>query len=217
MISRPIRKLMSQIPMLILIDFDQTITLHDTIGALGQFGVSQTHNPKPWSYFVDSYLNQYRQHRDGLSKPADFKGFLQQLDSYRPIEQASLARITQHNVFQGIPRQDFIQQGQSLSQTELLPNVMSTLKAYRDNIRIVSLNWSKDWIVGFTGLKREQIYCNDLSFVNDICTGEIVPHILTTGDKQRVVQNSIVTGEKIIYIGDSLGDIQPLGITIFLF
>lgn len=206
---------MSQIPMLILIDFDQTITMHDTIGTLGQFGVSQTHNSKPWSFFVDSYLKEYRQHRDGLSKPTNFKDFLEQLESYQPIEQASLTRITHHKVFQGLSRQDILKEAQSQRSIQLLPNVLSTLKAYQENIRIVSLNWSKDWIVGFTGLKRDQIYSNDLNFVNDICTGEIVPHILTTGDKQRVIQSSIVTGEKIIYIGDSLGDIQPLGKLIF--
>lgn len=205
---------MSQIPMLVLIDFDQTITINDTIASLGQFGVSQTHNSKPWSYFVDSYLQEYRHHRDHLPKVTDFKAFIQQLDSYRPIEQASLSRISNHKVFQGISRQAFIQQGIKLSQIELQPNVISTLKAHKENIRIVSLNWSKDWILGFTkdvGLKPEQIYCNDLTFENDICTGEIIPHILTAGDKQRIIKSSITTTEKIIYIGDSLGDIEALG------
>lgn len=203
--------------MLVLIDFDQTITVHDTIASLGQFGVSQTHSPKPWSYFVDTYLQEYRHHRDGLPKTEDFKAFVDQLNSYKPIEQASLTRISDHRVFQGIPRQKIIQQGAKLSQTELQPNVLATLKAYQDSIRIVSLNWSKDWIVGFTGLKREQVYCNDLAFENDICTGEIVPHILTTGDKQRIIKSSITTTEKVIYVGDSLGDIQPLGNPYFFF
>lgn len=201
--------------MLILIDFDQTITINDTIGSLGQFGISQSHCSKPWSYFVDSYLQEYKDHKQCLPKANTFNEFTQQLDSYRPIEKASLTRISHNKVFQGISREAFTQQGMRLSGTELQPNVISVLKAYKDNIRIVSLNWSKDWILGFTsdlGLKREQIYCNDFKFVNDICTGEIIPHILTAGDKQRIIKSSISSStEKVVYIGDSLGDIEALG------
>lgn len=199
---------------LILVDFDQTITKHDTIGCLGQFGIAQTQHQKPWSYFVNGYMQDYRHHRDQLKDSPSFKSFLEQLDSYRPIEKASLKRISDHKVFQGLSRHALKEQGIKLSKTELQLNVISTLKQYKEQVRIVSLNWSKDWILGFThelGLTPQQIYSNDLDFVNDICTGDIIPHILTAGDKQRLIHESIKRNQKVIYIGDSLGDIEALG------
>jgi 2-hydroxy-3-keto-5-methylthiopentenyl-1-phosphate phosphatase len=208
---------------IVLIDFDQTITLKDTIGVLGEFGIAKNNYSKPWSYFVDSYLEDYRGHQahlPDLPTNSSFKDFVQQLDSYKPVEKASLARVSQHKVFGGLSRHDFVQKGKRLRETLLQPNVISTLKQYKENVRIVSLNWSKDWILGFVselGLAREQIYSNDVVFVNGTCTGEITPSILTPGDKQSLIKREIInTNQKVIYIGDSLGDIEALG-SFFLF
>ncbi|CAO3655076.1 unnamed protein product [Mucor hiemalis] len=137
------------LPPLILIDFDQTITKKDTIGLLGEFGVIQTNIPNPWSYFVNSYLEDYRNHRDhlpDLPKDSNFSAFTQQLDSYKPVEKASLARVSKHKVFKGIPRTAFTEEGKRLREAILQPNVISVLKQYKDDVRIISLNWSKDWI-----------------------------------------------------------------------
>ncbi|KAK4521033.1 uncharacterized protein ATC70_004022 [Mucor velutinosus] len=201
---------------LILIDFDQTITTQDTIGPLGKFGVSYTHNPKPWSYFVDSYLEEYRQHRDHLPDvpKGDFKAFVKQLDSYQPIERASQVRVSQHKVFEGLTRHTLTQQANALRADYLQPGVIDTLQAYRDQVRIISLNWSKDWIQGFLqelDVPKHHIFSNDLEFdaVSDKCTGNILPAILTAGDKQRVI-NTFRQHYKTIYIGDSLGDIEAL-------
>lgn len=208
-------------PLLILIDFDQTITTRDTIGALGKFGVSYTHNPTPWSYFVDSYLDDYRQHLPAAAAAdRDFKAFVEhQLDSYQPIERASQARVSQHKVFEGLTRHALTQQASALRAEYLQPGVISTLKAYRDQVRIVSLNWSKDWIQGFLQdlhVPKQHIYSNDLEFDDDSgkCTGNIVPAILTAGDKQRVINTFRRHDNKTIYIGDSLGDIEALGVCV---
>lgn len=206
------------LPPLILIDFDQTITKKDTIGLLGEFGVAQTNIPNPWSYFVDSYLEDYRKHRDhlpDLPKDASFRAFTQQLDSYKTVEKASLARVSKHKVFKGISRTAFTEEGKRLRESILQPHVISVLKKYKEDIRIISLNWSKDWILGFIQeleLRREQIYSNDLKFTaENISTGEIVPHILTASDKQQIITSSVVKpNQKVIYIGDSLGDIEAL-------
>lgn len=203
---------------IVLIDFDQTITNKDTIGVIGQFGVSRNNLSTPWSYFVDSYLEDYSGHQahlPDLPNESDFKAFAQQLDSYKPVEKASLARVSKHKVFEGLSRKDFVEEGKRLRETLLQPNVISALMQYKNNIRIVSLNWSKDWILGFTdelGLAREQIYSNDLTFENDTCTGKITPRILTPGDKQSIIKSEIIkSSQKVIYIGDSLGDIEALG------
>lgn len=205
---------------LILVDFDQTITRNDTIGLLGQFGVSHSHTTaKPWSYFVDRYLEKYREHRDHLPDipKGDFEAFIEQLDSYQPIEKDSLARVSKHGVFANIHRQAFMEEGARLGSDQLQAGAVNVLKKYKCHIRIVSLNWSKDWILGFLNelsLDKKQIYSNDLSFDQDqVSTGEIVPQILTTGDKQRIIDTFKKQGDRAFYIGDSLGDIEALGTT----
>ncbi|CEP17326.1 hypothetical protein [Parasitella parasitica] len=200
---------------LILIDFDQTITLQDTIGPLGKFGVNFTQNTKPWSYFVDSYLQEYKEHRKhffDLPK-GDFKAFVAQLDSYRSIERASQERLSQYKVFQGVTRQALTDQANLLRAEYLQPGVIDVLQEYKDQIRIISLNWSKDWILGFLKeleLSKDCIFSNDLEFdESGKCTGNIIPTILTTGDKQVAI-DTFRQQFKTIYIGDSLGDIEAL-------
>ncbi|KAI8098431.1 HAD-like domain-containing protein [Gilbertella persicaria] len=196
---------------LLLVDFDQTITTKDTIALLGQFGLSLKQN-KPWSFFVDNYLQDYNK----VSIPdthTDFRSYAASLDSYRPVEKASLERVSQYKVFEGLTRQQLFDQGAEHSKEYLRPHVIETLQQHRDHVRIVSLNWSKDWIQGFLSeldIPKEHIYSNELTFSNEgKCTGDIVPTILTAGDKQRVIE-TFKQGRRVIYIGDSLGDIEAL-------
>ncbi|KAI9483776.1 MAG: HAD-like domain-containing protein [Benjaminiella poitrasii] len=209
---------------LILIDFDETITQRDTIAPLGQFALSAAHSSTPWSFFTDAYLQDYYSHRDYLKThekqpPQNLKALIDQLDSYRHVEFASLQRIGEHHVFQGLCRDDLVKAGREMSHTELQPGVVETLLSqeyYQPQIRIISLNWSKDWIMGFLGhhlptLTKEQIFSNDLKFDEQqgICTGEIEARILTAKDKQQVIQ-ALKKEQKTFYVGDSLGDVEAL-------
>ncbi|KAI8365142.1 HAD-like domain-containing protein [Blakeslea trispora] len=195
---------------LVLIDFDQTITTRDTIALLGQFGLSKGFCSKPWSYFVDKYLEDYQKIKQPEAT-SDLKTYLTQLDAYRAVEEASLARVSQHKVFRGLTRQELFDQGKQLSQSYLQPNVIDALKPIKQNVRIVSLNWSSDWIQGFLytlGIEKEHIYSNDLVFDHQqLCTGEIMSNILTAKDKQQIVE---MLDRKVIFVGDSLGDIEAL-------
>ncbi|KAI8886140.1 hypothetical protein K501DRAFT_244644 [Backusella circina FSU 941] len=199
---------------IILIDFDQTITQQDTIALLGQTALDLTHQPKSWSYFTDSYLEDYRKHKSQLPDLPrhDFKAFLNQLESYRPVEEASLARVSAHSVFKGISQNTLYKVGQEQSARLLQPHAVSVLQKHQEAIRIVSLNWSKDWILGILhplNLSRHQIFSNDLEFNKEEATGEIIAEILTTGDKKRTI-DTFKKDSPVIYIGDSTGDILPI-------
>ncbi|KAI8988910.1 hypothetical protein BDB01DRAFT_833945 [Pilobolus umbonatus] len=206
----------------ILVDFDQTITINDTIKYLGQMG-NQSKKPV-WSYYVERYLEDYSIHEAKLAVQStasdfpntDFGAFIQQLDSYQPVERNSLARVSEHKVFKGLTRSELTEAGKTMSRTELRLDVLSVLKKYdKDQIRIVSFNWSKDWILGFLSplkLTYHHIHSNDLVFdQHGVCTGEIIPQLLTTSDKQHVIDTLVSSGySSFVYIGDSLGDILPL-------
>jgi 2-hydroxy-3-keto-5-methylthiopentenyl-1-phosphate phosphatase len=200
---------------IILIDFDQTITQKDTIAILGQTALDLNHHSKSWSYFTDSYLDDYRKHKAQLPElpKHDFTAYLNQLESYRPIEKASLARVSAHKVFKGISQNTLNKAAKEQSSKLLQPHVLSVLQEHQEAIRVVSLNWSKDWILGMLhplNLSRQQIYSNDLEFIKEEATGEIMAEILTTGDKKRAIDAS-KKDAAVIYIGDSTGDMLPLG------
>lgn len=218
------RRLMTQIPIktglpLVLVDFDQTLTVNDTIAVLGQFGLD--HHPElnfNWSFFADSFMKEYYAHKATLPPCNDWTCFLDQLNSFKPIEAASLARVNKHQVFKDLTQQQLFQGGQDRSQKELQPGCIDALRPYIPQIRVVSLNWSKDWVLGFLNqlqLNKNQIFSNDIVFNEDGVSpkGEIIPRILTCGDKTQVIQDCIVQKEqkKFIYIGDSIGDVEALG------
>ncbi|KAI7855073.1 HAD-like domain-containing protein [Circinella umbellata] len=217
----------------ILVDFDETITTLETTPLLGQFGLDyQKSNNKnsnsslSWHYFVDSYMNDYNQIKTTLPSSIDITNRLKKL---RHAEEASLTRIHAHHVFQGLTRELIFNQAKHLGPKLLKPNVLETLKSIKnkkDNLRIISINWSKDWIRGILNsclmdhedelLSLDQIYCNDLIYDKEgIATGEIQSKILTSFDKKLIIDQEIKkehinNKKKIIYIGDSLGDLLPL-------
>ncbi|KAG2219323.1 hypothetical protein INT45_006856, partial [Circinella minor] len=177
-----------------------------------------------WHYFLDSYMNDYYQIKTNLPSSINIMDRIKKL---RQAEEASLTRIHSHHVFQGLTRQMIFNQAKHLGPKLLKPNVLETLKSIKnkkDNLRIISINWSKDWIRGILNscfldheeLSYDQIYCNDFMYDKEgIATGEIQPNILTSFDKkfiidQEIKKESINNEKKIIYIGDSLGDLLPL-------
>ncbi|KAI8343073.1 HAD-like domain-containing protein [Chlamydoabsidia padenii] len=203
---------------LVFVDFDETITLKDTIGLLGQVGVDAHNSRIPWSYFVQSYLDDYHHVKQTLPQPGNtVKQQVDYLDGFRHVEQASLARVSDSGILGGLDRQQWQQAG--ATKVQLQPSVKSTLmnQVEPDRLYIVSLNWCKDWIrgaLGGYGLKDDHLLCNDLEYdpATHLSTGLIRPSILNTCDKARHIQSVLeqYNTTRSIYIGDSMGDLLPL-------
>ncbi|KAI8381496.1 HAD-like domain-containing protein, partial [Radiomyces spectabilis] len=202
---------------LVLIDFDLTITTKDTTSILGEAALRMTGNPTSWSFFTDAYMDDYRKHRGSLppSNDTSIEAVARRLDSYRHVEAASVTRISEHQVFRGLTKEQLRSAGIA-HQHLLRPGVLEALQLI-PHLKIVSLNWSKDWILGMLDplpLQRDQIHCNDLEFQHELATGLVVQRVLTTMDKKKEVQaikDALSSSpKKVIYIGDSLGDLLPL-------
>ncbi|KAI8988079.1 hypothetical protein BDF20DRAFT_910618 [Mycotypha africana] len=219
---------------LILIDFDETMTIEDTIAPLGSFAVNATNNSHPWSWYSDEYMKDYYAHQATLTnQPKNFGDFVKQLDSYHDVEQASLDRVGTNHVFKGLSHKDLYEAGvQYASKKKIVqPYLFEALEPYLPQMRIISLNWSKDWLLGILkglDVQKKDIYSNDLVFKKkrhnkkshhgckeedkedeEVATGIITPEILTTGDKQHIIKK-IKHNKRVIYIGDSTGDIEAL-------
>ncbi|KAI9024422.1 HAD-like domain-containing protein [Phycomyces nitens] len=198
---------------LVLVDFDQTITIKDTIELLANTALRLTKSKLTWDYFVDAYMRDYDKviHKTFLDPTAKEHALAK-------AEQNSLTRVTANEVFKGLKRQDLLDAGRREASRCLRPGVIDALKQISpsDQLHIVSLNWSKDWILGFLdplGLSQAQIHCNDLVYGKDgLSTGVIEQRILTTRDKQREMDHIVRQSQhtSTVYIGDSLGDLLPL-------
>ncbi|KAF7724288.1 hypothetical protein EC973_001189 [Apophysomyces ossiformis] len=201
------------VPPLILVDFDKTITTQDTLELLANTALNLTGSSLKWSYFTDAYMEDYQQQLATMNTSIPP---WEQLDALRPVEKASLDRISNHKLFQGLTQEQLHSAAKSLSSTYLQPGVLEVLNKVKEQLHIVSLNWSKDWILGFLSpleLPREQVHSNDLEFDKDgRTTGLIQQHLLTTGDKKREVEAIMQSDSKAktVYVGDSLGDLLPI-------
>jgi hypothetical protein len=107
-------------PIHLLLDWDSTLTSHDTLNALAQVGYRhrlaqcETMNPgaRPWSYFVDEYIADYkRQELLYLPRKEERKTIAQEsawLASLDVAERRSWNRLYEHMLFTGVGRSDVI-------------------------------------------------------------------------------------------------------------
>ncbi|KAI9301388.1 hypothetical protein BJ944DRAFT_252357 [Cunninghamella echinulata] len=256
MMNKPIKPL-------IFIDFDETITTVDTIALLGQFGINHQLNnnsnnentiPKSWSYFTNTYLEDYQQVKKEQSsfnndnennkeisrktkRNTTLVSFIKEhsdtIEPFRKVEQQSLDRIASFEVLKGLTSKEWQQAGAHHAPLRPYSDTLFKNENVLDRLYIVSLNWSKDWILGalyrnqsdssssINMLKKSHILSNDLEFdsTHHLSTGKIIPSILLTSDKLINIQSILQKKQKQlnqntkipwIYIGDSMGDLLPL-------
>lgn len=204
---------------LIVVDFDETITIKDTISILAHFSYARnlpTDIP-PWSHFTTAYLKDYGRHKlANADRPiTTLEDKTEQLASLKPVELASLDRVSKAGVFARLTKQE-IQAG-AKQLVKVRDHAQQVLLSNIENVFILSVNWSKDWILGALQplpLLPSSILSNDLVFDKGISTGQIVPSIVTADDKLNIfrqIQNT-ETWSYSIYIGDSETDLPCLGL-----
>ncbi|CAO3693450.1 unnamed protein product [Umbelopsis ramanniana] len=163
------------------------------------------------------HLQDYGRHKSAnADRPiTTLEDKTEQLASLKPVELASLDRVSKAGVFARLTKQE-IQAGakelvkvRDYAQQVLLSNI--------ENVFILSVNWSKDWILGALQplpLLPSSILSNDLAFDKGISTGQIIPSIVTADDKLNIfrqIQNAAAdTWSYSIYIGDSETDLPCL-------
>lgn len=205
---------------LIVVDFDETITTKDTISLLAQFAYSRKSQSDipPWSHFTSAYLKDYQHCKDQFTKSRNgtsIEDKIKQLSALKPVELASLERVSKARIFAQLTK-DQIQDGAQ----RLVPvrnHVLQVLQSNIDNVFVLSVSWSKDWILGALrplSMQRSSVICNDLLFDNDVSTGTIIPSIVTADDKLATFQRLQVSEPWAfsLYIGDSETDLPCLGL-----
>ncbi|KAI8579349.1 hypothetical protein K450DRAFT_242851 [Umbelopsis ramanniana AG] len=202
---------------LIVVDFDETITIKDTISILAHFSYARnlpTDIP-PWSHFTTAYMKDYGRLKsaNAARQITSLEDKTEQLASLKPVELASLDRVSKAGVFARLTKEEIQAGAKELVQVR--DHAQQVLLSNIENVFILSVNWSKDWILGALKplpLLPSAILSNDLVFNEGISTGQIIPSIVTADDKLKIfrqIQNAN-TWPYSIYIGDSETDLPCL-------
>jgi hypothetical protein len=136
----------------ICVDFDDTITSYDTIGALAQLAC--TNYPSRivlWEQLTQSYSRELRVLMQAVVSPTsipdrsiyDPSGLEAFLNDFSQVDAASIERVIASNVLAGLSKPEI----QLLAKTiPLKPDCIDILRAWNNDVIVVSSNWSKDLI-----------------------------------------------------------------------
>ncbi|KAJ3118548.1 hypothetical protein HK098_005904 [Nowakowskiella sp. JEL0407] len=182
-------------------DFDLSLTTRDTLHLLAATPrrCSPRSSPVPaWKDLVAAYLADYKQ----LILDPHCSSISDYLHQLLPVDRASINRVSNCFLFRGLSRSDLYKAGQS--NVTLHPNskkVLQTFLQHNGNrVYILSLNWSKDFILGALGgiVDRERVLSNDLEFERngvgeEVSTGKIVGDVVGGLDKLEVLKRTLGT------------------------
>lgn len=221
----------------IVLDFDGTITRHDTIATLAAHAISKnggTAAGADWDRIVEAYTLDHERYVAGYSPPASERTTPAQelafLNGLRALEQASLDRVADSGLFRDLAPDDLARFGECAAvrdgggPVEIRRGFAELLDGLsrRGRIAVVSVNWSADFIRGCCcggwGGELDVIAANAVEFpTGRVCGavpgggGELV---LAARDKyaalEAVVRRWGRRPGEVVYVGDSGTDLECL-------
>ncbi|EDO16194.1 hypothetical protein Kpol_1014p12 [Vanderwaltozyma polyspora DSM 70294] len=201
----------------IIADFDETITVKDTISIVAKmpYIFKANKNLPEWSFFTDYYLSIYKQNIRNFKRsiPIVSSSLPNNIDDYYSslsnefnyqkflkanIEELSIDKLTKYNVFKDISVSQVKQFARDPGCHDLVrKGFQQFLTNYQHHFNIISINWSKEFISNVIknnceiDIPLQSINCNDLLLDNGVYTGTFSRDNIVGSDK-------VVTLEKII-------------------
>ncbi|KAH6612581.1 hypothetical protein C7974DRAFT_405871 [Boeremia exigua] len=193
-----------------ILDWDGTISQHDTLDAL----VSISASAKPgspvldeWNRVSEAYVSDYTAAIARLAPEGNLPKTIQKekllLHALKSVEQASLDRVSSSGIFAGLTRKLLGEGTNELiksKRVEIRPGFTEFLGFSQtrgnDHMNLLSVNWSRyfiDCCLGAAGatIQRDSIYANELDGIEcgSVSHGQIGPSsdadmlIISSGDK----------------------------------
>ncbi|CAN6652688.1 hypothetical protein TRVA0_026S00518 [Trichomonascus vanleenenianus] len=199
-------------------DWDETATVKDTLGLLGEaVYVAKPEFYPPWNYYVDEYYKEYLAYSQNRSRKTlqDEIAYLCGLD---PIEKNSALRAERSDLFKGVPESAILEQACRVQVRPGFWDVLRRLKVRGVPIIIVSVNWSATLIrqvLQQNGFADVPVYANDLEIKQGIATGRFSTEsspMRTANHKEQVIRvlRNQYPGKRLYYFGDSGTDLLAM-------
>lgn len=209
--------------MLLVVDYDETITKNDTlsilanlsqIGDIESLDVNQLPKNATWEKLGKQYIEEISAH--WKSYPVTRSTFQDELYHWNlssQIERDSLRRVGNSGILKGLTREQLLLAGRKIAEQNSRPGCLEFLrhwKQHHGHFIVLSVNWSRDMIQGTIGdlVNPHNIISNDLIFENGISTGYVTESIMTAVDKRIYLLG--LKDDNIIYVGDSKNDLPAL-------
>jgi len=219
----------------LIVDFDQTITVKDTIANIVYAAADNHHDDRKeflnaWNGVVEWFSGEYAQviedlfsqpapsqsTCDVLPKSAECKNqrsvFLQRkLEIFEQIEMASIRRVISGQFLANTRREQLQAVGRNIEKQPGIETILTDMKTSGVQIDVLSANWSKDMIIGAMAGLYDNLVANDLKFdANGVSTGELALQVVSASDKLRHYRRLKSKTGNNLYIGDSLYDLLPM-------
>ncbi|KAI8323915.1 hypothetical protein GQ54DRAFT_296482 [Martensiomyces pterosporus] len=237
-------KAIAQRARVLAVDFDKTLTVADTTADVVAVAKRKHPNYRDFQWFTDEYMKDYDVY-DAKWQPivdararqhtVDKELLDEYLEALRPVEEASLRRVSDQGILAGVSRAEFaaggravaFQQGAAAAISQFLSNSSASGSSSSPRyVHIISVNWSADFIRGALEAhgvpvddSRIAIHSNspEFSTASELSTGVLRPRMVVASDKvskiseiKTEIAKELGAEPFVAYAGDSLTDLPAL-------
>jgi phosphoserine phosphatase len=212
----------------LVFDFDGTITQQDTIGELARSAIEIQRNRNghdlqaSWDQVVQAYVADYRHYKENHPSPEDTRTCVDQefhfLSGMKDVEEASLQRIAESHIFEGLDAETLSQAGADavrdgrIKIRDGFTDIMS-FAADRDwSVSIISVNWSRSFLRGALLPHTLDIIANEPVLDGTITGPEFFNGRMTNAREKKEALKHLIKEKdgKVVYFGDSTTDMECL-------
>jgi len=207
---------------LFAVDFDETISVEDTISRLPQLAAKHRTNSgrrdmlNEWKCAAEDYYETRRRilaEALGDIQPTEDPrdGLVALSDAFRSLETSSLDAVEEGGFLRGIRRDELERScGDVVLKDEAL-DVLTSAASLGLPVHVVSVNWSADLIRAAIGDVDAAVHSSDLVFNSDgVSTGELDRRMVSAVDKQRCLRELRQDDGSMIFVGDGVTDLLAL-------
>ncbi|OLL24714.1 UPF0655 protein [Neolecta irregularis DAH-3] len=211
----------------IFCDFDETITLNDTLQLVASAAYDSPNravaNPPPWSFFVESYLADYAEQKQSYDPIVTLDQELDFLRSLEPIELKSVHRTEYLQLFKGITDDDIAKEATKVEFRNGWHQFVHEILGRGYPLCVISVNWSGYFIskalsLDTTTYPSIQVIANEIIMDADgHASGKLSKSneadIRIGDDKKREMEQELKEMKfdgKSVYFGNSTGDLPCL-------
>lgn len=215
--------------MALVLDFDGTITVKDTINELAQSAI-RIHNERgrdfsgAWAEIVDLYGKSCAKYKAEYPVAEDSRVDLETERKYladlRDVEVASVRRLEASGLFDGILSQELLAAGiaalreERIALREGIPELLSLAETRGWPVYVLSVNWSKSFIRGVLHQFDDRlcVVSNEVLNGGRISCPATQTFLATAGDKLVALRTILqdVGDRPVVYFGDSTTDMECL-------
>ncbi|GAB5362233.1 hypothetical protein AAMO2058_000780600 [Amorphochlora amoebiformis] len=178
----------SGLPGLVVVDFDDTLTVGDTIAritALREGKVEGKEEKNEYRDALDAVVTAYLKDKKRL-EGTQFPSLSAMLDAASTTEHNSIDRVESSEILKGLTRSELVELGQNIKLQDNVQRFLEAAEEKRVAVHVISANWSRDLIKGAL-LKYKSVQTitsSDLTFDSDgISTGKINRVVVSSFDK----------------------------------